>query len=190
MKNRLSQSIVLVALMAFAAIPGVANAQQEATPKTNDLKIGVVNIQKVFEGYDRQKQESAALEVEWEQARTKLEESKKELDAKADELVSGRDSMTAEERQERQDELQQEAIGLEAEASRRKKEFEAKRTALIKKLTADVQEAIQEIGREDNYHLILEANPDNPLAVLYYHTAIDISPKVIIRLNASQGPTK
>ncbi len=48
----------------------------------------------------------------------------------------------------------------------------------------EVQAAVKAIASEENYHLVLEGRDTFPPNVLYYAVPLDITQKVVDRLNA------
>ena len=48
---------------------------------------------------------------------------------------------------------------------------------------ADLVKAIEEVGAEGNYHLILEADPETRTGVMYHSPTLNMTQKVVDRLN-------
>ncbi len=168
-KARLSMLIVLIA--SFCLISG--SIGQEA------FKLGVVNTQKVLEGYEKAKAAIGTLQVYG----GRLEES---LNALEDEIRSLRDKkaktqLFVEEAQ---------TADLEAEILRKQQEYQRKaqesqqgllnkEKELMEPIYKEIRDRIIEVGEADDYDIILEKG----LVVLYVDEKHDLTQRLIGSLN-------
>lgn len=169
------------------AFPAVVSAK--------DLRIGVVNLNQVFENYKK---------------RTEMEESFKDLKTREEEqLMDKQDSLTGlrEEmqllergsaaRKELEAELEKKLLYLQLEEEVARKNLGEKEKEYYEELYQDISSAIDTIGKEQGFDLILkketiEAKSADLLelrlkigigTVLYYSEALDITDIVVQYLN-------
>jgi len=206
-KARIYASLVGIAVLlaGSALVLGAARAQEKAPakaparepaatkavaePAVGQYKIGVVNRKQAFDNYERQKQEFTALEAEVKEKQTEIDklselikgEQKQYDDAKA----SG--TMTPEQLTELEEKVKSDFRKYRADYDRLQKDIDSKHMSLIKRMKQDIDSAVAEIGNAENFHLILEGDPNSPQGTLYYASSIDITPRVIERLNSKAG---
>ena len=186
-KLAIAGSIVLaVALWTGPMTSAVAAQGAPAAPSSSEYKIGVVNMEEVLGKYTKLKAQLDALDAD----KAKLQ---KDLDDKSDVLSKKMEAFkdASEAEQERQrDGINAELRNLKADFQRMQGDLTDKMNKIRFQTKQDVVKTIQQIGSDENYHLILEGNA----AVIYYATAVDITPKVIEKLNAASpaaaAPTK
>ncbi|MFQ5956469.1 MAG: OmpH family outer membrane protein [Candidatus Brocadiales bacterium] len=173
------------------AFPAVASAQ--------DLKIGVVNLNQVFENYDKR----ADLEESFKDLRVQEEDILRE---KQDSLISLREEIQllergSEARKELETELEKKVLYLQLEEEVASKNLGAKEKEFYEELYRDISATIEEIGREEEFDLILkkeviEAKSADLLelrlkigmgTVLFYSDVIDITDMVTNYLNEKYG---
>ena len=183
MKRCISITLSLALLLSFAiAAAGMPAFAQEAAGSS--YKIGIIDVQQVMDEYQKQKDHVARLEkaVSTRHEELKAQAAKFQEQKKA--YTDTRDSYSEEQRVEKEADLDKELLELESEIRKAEAEFERKRDALKKELLKDIVAAIEKLGQEENYHLILEADPESRTGVLYFATALNMTSKVIDRLNA------
>ncbi|MFQ5861566.1 MAG: OmpH family outer membrane protein [Candidatus Brocadiales bacterium] len=179
--------LMFVLSAVIIALPAVVSAEE--------LQIGVVNLNQVFENYEK---------------RAELEESFKELRAgeedllrdKQDNLVGLREEIQllergSEARKEKEVELEKKLLYLQLEEEVARKNLGAKEKEFYEELYNDISGAIEEIGREQGFDLILKKEVIEPKSadllelrlkigmgtVLYYSDVVDITDMVIDYLN-------
>lgn len=175
--------LTVCGLVGLVALSGTAFGQENTDSREGQYKIAVVNRKEAFDGYNKQKEEFAKLEKEMADMQTELDKVKARLDAKKDEYDQNKDNMTEEQQEDLKAGYQQDLIQYESQVKESQKQLDVKSNNLMRRMKSDIDKVIQDIGREENYHIILEGDPNNPMGVLYYHAAIDITPKVVMRLN-------
>jgi len=178
MRNHVA-GLVLVGLLVGLAAP-FAWAQEGAG---GGYKIGVVDRKQVFDSYEKQQREFAALETELQSAQSQIDALSERIEKARDEYQSNRDRWDDEERSRRQERLDSDILQYQADYKRLQTEIDAKYARLVQRIRGEIDEAVAQIGQEENYHLILEGDPKSSSGVLYFSTTIDITSKVITRLN-------
>ncbi|MCB7130284.1 MAG: OmpH family outer membrane protein [Candidatus Brocadiales bacterium] len=178
---------VLVLFAAVIVFPVIVSAE--------GLTIGVVKLNDVFERYEK---------------RTEMEESFKELKAreeellmeKQDDLMALREEMQllergSEARKELGVEMEKKALYLQLEEDVARKNLGEKEREYYEELFQDITDAIDEVGKEEGFDLILKKEEINPksgdlmelrlkigmAAVLYFSESLDITDMVVEYLN-------
>lgn len=178
-------AFVLFAMI--VALPAAASAKE--------LKVGVVNLNKVFENYKKR----VAMEDSFKDLKTREEES---LTDKQDSLMSMREEMQlmergSEARKELEAELQKKLLYLQLEEEVARKNLTEKEKEYYEELYDDINKAIETIGKEQKFDLILKKETIETKSadllelrlkigigtVLYYSDAMDITDIVVQYLN-------
>ena len=169
--KRISILYVTVGIGLFAfAISAVAQ---------NEFKLGVVDTQKVFEGYKRAKTADEVLKTAEDKLRGQLEDVRAEIQTMEERLTKQKlfldDPQTESiendirlKKQEYQRELQ---IGQES--------ILAKQKELVEPILKEIETLITEIGKNGGYNLILEKR----LVTLYVDPNYDLTESVLQTLN-------
>jgi outer membrane protein len=138
------------------------------------LKIGYVDVEKVFNEYELTKQNDAKLK---EEGKTKtgeragmVEEIKK--------LKEEAELLSEEVRKEKETVIEEKLKTLRDFDEKTKNELRSKRDFLLKGIFDDIRETIEEIGKAEQYSLVF-----NDRALLYKTDAFDITPQVVKKMN-------
>lgn len=169
------------------AFPAIASAKE--------LTVGVVNLNDVFERYDK---------------RLELEDSFKELKAreeellmeKQDDLMALREEMQllergSEARKELGIEMEKKALYIQLEEDVARKNLMDKEREFYEELYGDISAAIEEMGRQEGFDIILKKETINPKSsdlmelrlkigmgtILYFSDSLDITDMVVEYLN-------
>ena len=163
-----------VALTAMLMLNGHVLAGEDSV---SNWRIAVVDRKAVFSNYEKQIKQMATLEAELEGMQKELDTMSAKIQTAKDEYLENRDNMTEPQRDARKSEIQQEFVAYEAELKSRQAQMDSKTASLIKEVKNDIDVAIAKYGEDKDYHLILEsdADPKSRTAVLYYHSAIDVT---------------
>lgn len=166
-----------------------------ATTLGKELKVGVVNLNKVFEQYSKRKE----LEDDFRDIRTKAESTLKD---KQEEAVSLREEIQLLEpgsvaRKKKEVELEKLLLYLQVEDEVARKNLAKAEKDFYEELFQDINLAVDEIGKKEGFDLILkkediEAKSADLLelrlkigigTVLYFSNVLDITDKVVENLN-------
>ena len=104
---------------------------------------------------------------------------------KKNEYDAGKVTLAEEERDALEEEIQSRYQTYRTEHVRLQEEIDRKHAKIIKKRNEEIDAAIVAIGGEENYHLILEGDRNVGRSVLYFSTTIEITSKVIERVNST-----
>ena len=185
MKRSVLFGLALVAV--FAALItmdniGVIFAQTDQA-STNGYKIGIVDVQKVVDGYKKASEEVAKLNEIAKKKNEELSQEQKALQKEFNDFNAKLDSLSEDEQAKRKSELTKKGIDLDAKVKQARSEMQAKQQALKQSILRDIVNAVDTIGAQEHFHLILEADPETRTGVLYYASPLDITSKVITYLN-------
>lgn len=183
---RLSK-FVFVLFAVVLVFPAIASAE--------GLKIGVVNLNQVFESYNKR----AELEESFKDIQVQEEDLLRE---KQDGLISLREEIQLMEkgsaaRKELETELEKKLLYLQLEEEVARKNLGAKEREYYEELYRDISAAIEEIGSEQGFDIILKKEVLQPKSadllelrlkigmgtVLYYSGAVDITDMIVKYLN-------
>ncbi len=178
------RAVALSALTLFAlTLMGspVASAQEAAS----SFKIGVVDLKKVVDDYDKSIDLKARLEREAETKKKQIEGKEAALAKAMEDYRANRATMTDDQRYAAEEKLSSDRAEFEAEYKKLQSELNRTRDREVDAIFREVEVAIGEIGAAENYHLILEAGKSTTSGVLYFATPMDLTTRVTERLNAA-----
>jgi len=156
-------------------------AQGQGAP--TNYKIGIVDVQKVMDNYNKRTVEVQKLESEVNKKKTEIEKLRETFQNELKQFQEDRGTMTDDERAEREADLDNRALAVESAVRQAEASIDRQQRRLKAALIKDIVEAVNAVGAEENYHLILESDPEKRTGVLFYTTTIDMTSKVIDRLN-------
>lgn len=180
-----TRTLVFLALVtALGVVLGNAyTTYAQSTGEAQAYKIGIVDLQRAADSYTKLADQIAAWQQEADakagEIRTMRERLRKEFEA----FAAERAELSEEERYDRETELDQHALRLDAQEREVRAGLDRKHRSIKSALLKDIVEAVEAIGQEEGYHLILEADPETRTGVLFHASAIDMTPKVIERMN-------
>jgi Skp family chaperone for outer membrane proteins len=181
-KYVLATATVAIAAIVSGPVADTVFAQNEVG-QPSGFKIGVVDMDQVLKDYTKLKVEADTLQAERDKLQT-------ELDAKTDALQKKmevvKDAPEAE-RERQREEIETEIRNLRADMQRMQGELDSKGQKLSARTRQDIINAIQLIGANEDYHLILEGDADGRSTVIYFTTTINITSKVVDKLNSGTG---
>jgi len=176
MKRQRSSSqlrVVVVLVCSLFTVHGLLFAEGE-------LKIGYVNLGRIFDGYQRTKDSEEILEQKGKQKQTELENRVNELTKLRQDVElssdKARDSKTRE-IEEKSDFLQQ----LKTKSQR---ELVRERNQAAKQILDEIEQSVSEYAKTNGFSVILDQR-----SLLYGQDAYDITDKVLRMLNDRYAAT-
>jgi len=174
---------LITAVVGLWVMPNLVLAQNNQ----GTYKIGVVDRKKVFDSYEKKKEELAALETQMKEKQAALDSLEQKIEKAQKDLEAKKDNLSEEEREQLERQIQSEVLRYQTEYNRLQRELDAETARVFRKLKKDINEVVHQIGVEQNYHLILDGDPDSSGGVLYFATVIDMTSEVLARLNRAAG---
>ncbi|HHT9119640.1 MAG TPA: OmpH family outer membrane protein [Candidatus Hypogeohydataceae bacterium YC41] len=166
-----------------------------ATGLSKDLKVGVVNLNKIFEQYDKRKE----LEEDFRNIKSKAEDT---LKSKQEEAVSLRDEIQLLEvgspaRKKKEEDMEKLLLYLQVEDEMARKNLAKSEKDFYEELFQDINVVVADVGKKEAFDLILKKEDVDPKSadllelrlkigigtVLYFSNALDITDKVVESLN-------
>ena len=162
-----------------------------------ELRVATVDLQRVLAGYHKAQEvarELRAKEVSFRKELDDLRLEGRKLAGEVDGLrtLSLDNALSASERAEKQKSFQSKLTDLQAFGVRydqfkdqRAAELESYASRVNRSVLEEVMSATRSLGEKEGYHLILNANRQNPVAsdVLFTKGVEDVTEKVLARLN-------
>lgn len=162
--------LVLLTVLSALVLPSV-HAQE--------MRIGVVNVERVFREAVPAKAATARIEQEFSKREKELQDMAARLKARADEFDKNAHVLSESERMKRQRELSE----LDKDFQRKQREFREdlsqKRNEEIAAMQEKVVRVIRQIGEAEKYDLVLQE-------AIFVSSRADITEKVIKALNAGK----
>ncbi len=145
------------------------------------VKIGYVNIQEVIDESTIGQQANAKLRKDFERRAAELKNMDKELENVRKELDSKGSVMSAERRRQLEEEFRRDRRDFKRADRDNREEFNIKGKQLLVDILPKIVKAVQAIGKERGYTLILQNKPE---ILLYLADRVEVTSEVIARLNA------
>lgn len=171
--------ITASALIVLLAISAPALAQGDG-----EFRIGVVDLEAVFENYDKQKERYAGLVKEKDKLQGPLTELAEKIEKDKERYDNGKDSMSESELKALEDQVQSDFSRYKAEVQRSQEEIDRQEKRIVEELIQDIQLAVEEVGAKEKYHLIFDGAKNAKNNLLYFDTTMNMTPKVIAHLNS------
>lgn len=179
---------LVLAMVAFAQSPD----EKRRVPEVDKLRIGVVDLAKVFDGYDKRKVKEEEFKAKEDNMNLEYEDRKERVKRLRAELDLLREGTSAYELKE--EEVTIAMSTLKYFEKRRRETLKALFEGFILELLQEIEVVVRDIGKADGYHLIIKVDRrgsteegSTPLdfrSILYFSEEIDISDQILRILNA------
>ena len=140
------------------------------------LKIGVVNFQKALNTVDEGKKAKENLENDFKKKQKQLDIQQKELESMRKELQEQAVVLPQDKLQQKQEDFQNKFMAFRKKAAEFQQEMVKQESELSSKILGRLKEIVEDIGKKENYTLILEESGD---PVLYVQSKDDLTDRVI-----------
>jgi outer membrane protein len=148
-------------------------------------KIGVIDLQKILENSNFGKSIQADLKKEKEKMESDLKQKGSEIEKIRQRLERESMVMSKEMRDDKEREQRIKINDFKTLQKRYRSDLQKLEANLMNQLKADIKEFVETIGKKEGYLLII-----NKFGVLYAPGSIDITDKLIQKLNASFAKRK
>ncbi len=184
-RSTIAYSALASVCLALSLTLATSLVRAQETPATalGGYKIGVVDMREVFQKYERRASAFKELVGQRDAAQKKVDDLAASINAKQKSYQDKKQSATPDELENLEMTILSEVSNLEAERTKLQAEVSRIEDKLLTDLTQDIRAAIMAIGQAEDYHLILEAGNQSGAAVLYSATPLNLTSKVIDRLN-------
>jgi outer membrane protein len=141
-----------------------------------ELKVGIVDIERVINECQAGKEAKKAITKEVEKTQVVFQQKQKELQTLKETLEKQAPMLTPEARGAKEKEFQSKQRDAQRWAEDNQNEINQKRMEMEKAISTSIKKVIHKIGTDDGYSLILEKNEQ---IVFYFSKALDITDRVI-----------
>jgi outer membrane protein len=173
-----SKKVSQFSIAAFAALFVFTGATRAHA--ADEIKIGVVDMQKALQSVDSGKKAKAQLESEFNTRKKDLDAEKASLEKAGQEFKKQSLVMSDEARAKKQGELQARYMKLQENFSRSQQEIQQKEQELTGPILNRLRTIIGEIAKQKGFTVVLEKNENT---VLYSQDRDDITQEVVTTFN-------
>ena len=142
------------------------------------VKVGYIDIKRIFDEYTYTKEAASELQKELEAERVEIRNQEEQLLKDEEDLTRRVSLLTEEEKEKQQEGLTSRKKELQAYADDVNRRIASKNDQLTRSIISDIVAVLKDIGVKEGYTLILERG-----SVLYASEDIDLTDKVIKILN-------
>jgi outer membrane protein len=147
--------------------------------QAEEIKIGFVNLAKVFDGYNRTKTSDATLEKKGKQKEAELEARMNELRK----LREGLELLHDDARELKAREIEERAEELQRFRTTTARDLRRDRDKLAKEILKEIQQALEEYAKTNGYALLIDSR-----SLLYGRSAEEVTDEVLTLLNSRNAP--
>jgi len=165
----------LIALSAVAVLT-IATTQKAFAQKS--LKVGVVDVEKIYSSYEKVKQSSSDLQAEKKPKQEQYDKMVAEIKKMEDEYKEKASKMTASERKAFEGKIKAKKLEAQSFLEQTNTELLEKNRAITQQRLKEISDAIQAYGKENNFDIILDKK-----SLPYFTSTIDITDAIIAKLN-------
>ena len=168
-----------------AAEPAAATpATPAVAPAANGVsyKIAVVDMPKIIKDYKKREAKYSDLQKEVDRLQGEIEAMGKAIEAKKKKYETDGPGMKEDDRFALKQEIEKDFANYKSELEGRQRKIDGMEEEVLKGVLGEIKATIQEIATSEGYHLVLNSNGAQG-AVVYASDTIDITPKVLGKLN-------
>lgn len=159
-----------------------------AAAAPGQYKIGIVELQTVMDAYKKQEAEVAKLKSETDKVDADLKAKVEAWQKKQKDFTDKRDTLDQNVARSTEESLHKEYVELQSQTRLAEEQLERRKNLLKRDLLQDIIKTVESIGVRENYHLIMESDPNTRTGVLYFASGLNITQKVVEQLNAQYKP--
>lgn len=162
----------------FAAL-----ASTPAFAQDTNYKIGVVDMQQVMEKYEKRKAKYDELKKEVDTLQKGIDAMSEKIKTMKDDYEKRKQDLTAPELVALETKIKADYSDYQNELNKSQQKIDSMENIVLSEVLKDIQEAIQKVAEDGNYHLVLNNGGGPRGAVLYASNRIDITGQIIQQLN-------
>jgi outer membrane protein len=121
------------------------------------MKIGYVNLEKVFNAYNKTQSSKVDFEKEKDAQQKEISKKQEELQKLQEEYEKNKDLLKPEEKTKKEEEIKSKSQVLYTDTMKASQALEEKRMGLINTLVGEIKDKIKNFARSEKYDLILDA---------------------------------
>jgi outer membrane protein len=149
-----------------------------------ELKIGVVEPQKVLDGTKAGKKVKGKLEDYQKSAQKMLDLEAEELKKMQEELVKQGSVLSADAKKDKEESLRRKEIEYQRKFAQLNQEFQVKKREVLEEFSKNLEQVVREIADREKLTLVVEKGENGAGAlVIYSHPSLDLTDRVIKELD-------
>jgi outer membrane protein len=173
-----------LSVLSVAAVLGASAALVNPAHAADDMKIGVVDMQKALQSVEAGKKAKAQLEKEVEAKKKEFDSEKAAITKMGEEFKKQSLVMSDEARAKKQGELQERIAKLQQKGMETENELRTKEQQLTQPILNKLRGIITEQAKKKGYSMVLEKNENT---VLFSQDKDDLTQDVVSAYNKSSG---
>jgi len=146
----------------------------------DDVKLGVVDMQKALQSIDAGKQAKATLEKEFNSKKKELQSEEASIKKMADDAKKQAAAWSESHRAKKQAEIQEKIMKFQELTARSQAEIQRKEQELTEPLIRSLRSIVEELAKKRNYAMVLEKGGTT---VLFHQEKDDLTDEVIAAFN-------
>ncbi|GEM_PF-536385 len=170
-----------VQVMRVSAMTLVAALVMSVSVSAQDLKVGYVNVPKVFDSYDRTKAYEAGLEKKGQQKESELEGRMAELKKLRESLELLNDQA----RDAKVREIEEKADAIKRFRSNTARDLAHERDQMASGILKEIQKTVEEYAKTNNFSFVLDER-----SVLFGQPVYDVTDEILKILNGRFSATQ
>lgn len=171
--SRRHRAVWVVAVCGLSALG--FNGTGRFAEATDALKVGYVDVSRVFDQYERTKRSESTLEQKGKQKENEMEQRLGELKK----LREGLDLLSDKAREARAREIDQKADEIRRFGTYTKQDLVEERNRVAGDILKEIQQAVQAYAKANGFSIVLDER-----LLLYGQDALDVTNEVLKQLNA------
>ena len=179
----MKKAVVTFALV-MGLIPGVGALTVRAAHAAEEIKIGVVDMQKALQSVEAGKKAKSQLEKEFNSRKKDLQTEEAAIKKMGDEFRKQSLVMSDEARSKKQNEIQERIMKFQELTAKSQSEIQQKERELTEPIITKLRSLISEVAKKKNMTVVLEKN-DN--TVLYSLEKDDLTTEVVDLYNKNKS---
>ena len=169
--SRLTTAIMLLTGALFTCPPSPVPC---LTAEAAELKIGYMNLAKVFDSYERTKASDAVLAGKGKQKEAELESRMNELKK----LRQSLELLNDQAREAKTREVEEKADELQRFRANTARDLRRERDTIAKEILAEIQRGVEEYAKANGFSLIIDER-----SLLYGQSAYDVTDDILAQIN-------
>ncbi|BAT72456.1 outer membrane protein [Thermosulfidibacter takaii ABI70S6] len=141
----------------------------------SNIKIGVVDVQKIVLESKRGKQAKAQWEKEFKQKKAEIEKKQKEIEKLQNELKKNAAVLSEKAKKAKQEELRKRMMELQFERQEAMRYLQKRNADLVNAILKDALDDIKNFAKKNGYTIILDVTG----RVIYHDPSLDLNQQII-----------
>jgi Skp family chaperone for outer membrane proteins len=172
------RTILVLTLVTLIAVPYSAHAQD------TQYKIGVVDLKKVFDGYEKQAKLYEDLKVERDTLQKPIDALSKSIEVDREKYEKEGKDMPEADRIALKEKIETNFSEYQLKLKQSQEKIDRKEKSIFEEIIMEIQKSVEEVGAKENYHLIFDGAKGRNNSLLYSSTTLNMTQKVIDHLNS------